>query len=818
MSIPAQTRLILLICLALVLGIVATYGPVISYDFVNYDDPSYVTDNPYVQGAFTPQKLVWAFTTFHTGYWHPLTWLSIMLDCQLYGVHPGGLHLTNLLLHIANTLLLFLVLRKMTGSIWRSGVVAALFAWHPLHVESVAWIAERKDVLSAFFWLLTMWLYAGYVNASRDAAVRASNSERNPEAPSPAILRWSPTKFYLLTLSAFGLAVLSKPMVVTLPCALLLLDYWPLRRAAATNGDSSGKRSSATWFRLMVEKAPFFLLAAMLGVVTLLGQQETGALIPLGELSFTERIANALVSYVRYLGKTIWPSHLVMFYSMPDAWPAWQVAGAVSILVIFTLLAWLCRERWPYLLTGWFWFLGTLVPVIGFVHVGLQALADRYTYIPSIGLFIIPVWGLADIAARWSAVARRGLEIATALILAACLVLTWFQVRTWRNSFTLFNHLADEGPDRAVALEFLGGSYVRLNRFDDAVAQYKAAAQAAPRSPIPPFYLGWLAARRGNTALAMNYFQQALANDPDYSAAHFEIANLLANQGKLAEAVPHYQASIRAYPRAVEARYNFGKVLALLGSFPEAAEQFKVALQLDPESAETHDQLGSVLQKLGQIDEAKAHYAEAVRLKPDFIHPRLKLGLILAEHGQPDEARAQFVKVLEIEPTNDVAFYNLGGLDAVQGRFPEAAAAFGEAARLQPNDADIHARLGGVLVLSGKYEEAIAQYREAMRLKPDWPEPMRALAELLATSRDPQWRNGAEAVLLAEHARELTVGRDLGVLAALDEAYAEAGRFNDAIQTAEELRKLAVAGQQKEIAEAAAHRLDLYRAGKAYHE
>jgi tetratricopeptide (TPR) repeat protein len=795
MRVSAQARPALLICALLALGILFTYGPTVTYGFVNYDDPSYISENPEVQHGFTAHSIAWAFTTNHTGYWHPLTWLSLMLDLRIYGLHPGGIHFTSVLLHLADTLLLFWLLRRMTGATWRSGIVAALFAWHPLHVESVAWISERKDVLSAFFSLLTIWAYLNYVAASREPAETAT-------------ARPKPSLHYTAALVLFACGLMSKPMVVTLPFVLLLLDYWPLER----------HRQPVSWHRLVVEKIPFLVLSVVCSVVTFAEQQQLGSVASFSEQPPAACAANAFVSYARYLGKTFWPSQLVMFYPMPDSWPAWQVAGAICLLAALTLAALALRRRQPWLIVGWLWFLGTLVPVIGFVHSGLQAMADRYTYLPSIGLFIALVWGLATLHDRLGSAVRHALQAAGALALAACLVLTAFQVRTWRDSFTLFNHLAELPDARSQAHQWLGESYVKLNRLNDAVAEYQAAARLAPRSPVPLYYLGWLAARQGNAALALNYYQGCLTNDPGYSAAHFEIANLLANAGRLTDAVAEYRISIRGYSLAPDAHLNLGKVLMALGSPQDAASEFKAALQIDPDNPEALDQLGGALQKLGRLDQACALYAEAVRLDPAFVHARLKLGLILGELGKSDDAARQFTEVLRLDPTNVPACYNLGGLFQARGLCDQAAAAFAQASRLQPADADIHARLAGSLACLGNFTNAVAQYRQALSLKPDSPAPMCGLATLLATCSDPGVRNGAEAVRLAEHARDLTHGRNPAVLTALDEAYAEAGRFDDAIRAAQSVHDLALANQNQPGADAATQRIALYRAGKPFRQ
>ncbi|MDB6018112.1 MAG: Tetratricopeptide 2 repeat protein [Pedosphaera sp.] len=828
-----NNRVFRLICLGLVLGTVLAFGAVIQSGFISYDDPEYVTENPHVNGGTVVNKLVWAFTTDAASNWHPLTWISHMMDCAVYGLNPGGHHLTNLLFHIANSLLLFGILRGLTGATWRSGVVAALFAWHPLHVESVAWVAERKDVLSTFFWLLTIGAYARYVNESK---------VRGPKA----------RVFYGLALGFFVLGLLSKPMVVTLPFVLLLLDYWPLGRLGKAGMEEVTRQQKPTPVWLLMEKAPFFILAAAASLVTFLVQQKGGAVNSLSMLALSQRLINAVVSYARYLRKMIWPNDLAIFYPRPSAWPAWEVAVAVLLLLLVTIGVVLWRRRRPYLLVGWFWYLGTLVPVIGLVQVGLQSMADRYTYIPLIGIFVMLVWGVGDGVAQWPQSYRRMVGAGTALILAACLAFTWLQVRMWHDSLTLFQHAIAVTTDNYVAHDNLGVALDKLGREEEAIAELKIGLQLQPQAPLPMHNLGRIFAKQGNDSAALEYYLRALKVQPDYSPAHYDLArllaaqgkweeamihfeeylrkcsdpgdvhynigNLLASQGRLEEAMGQYQESVRLDPDSADAHDNLGLVLVRRGALVDAVEQFKAALRIKPNFPEAEDQLAGAYLKLGRLGGAVVHYGEAVRLKPDFAHAQLKLGLVLAQQGRFDDAKSHLVEVIRLEPTNDVAYYNLGAVFEAQKQFDNAAEGFAQALRIKPDDAETHGRLGSVLAQAGKFEAAMAQYREAIRLQPDLAEALRALAGILSTNAKAELRDGAEAVLLAERANELTGGRNAKVLTALDEAYAETGRFEEAIKIAQQVRELAAAGKQTEVAEKAAQRLELYRAGKAYHE
>ena len=405
----------ILVCLFLVMATLAVYWQVQNYDFVNFDDNDYVYDNRHVQDGLTLKSIIWAFTNIHASNWHPVTWLSHMMDYQLYGMNPGRHHLTNLLFHIANTLLLFLVFRKMTDSLWQSGFVAALFALHPLHVESVAWVSERKDVLSTFFWMLTMWSYIWYVEH-------------------PAVKR------YILVVLFFALGLMSKPMLVTLPFVLLLLDFYPLNRfqSQQPKGSANAQQRSIA-LRLILEKIPLFVLVAMSSAMTFYAQKHGKTVASLEVIPLKSRVANALVSYVSYIIKTIYPSKLAVLYPHPGILPWWQIAGACLLLVTISFLAIRVVKQSPYFVVGWLWYLGTLVPVIGLVQVGIQSMADRYTYVPLIGIFIIIVWGIPELVAQWR---YRKICLATlaTVVLTILMAMTWKKVGYWKSSITLFEH------------------------------------------------------------------------------------------------------------------------------------------------------------------------------------------------------------------------------------------------------------------------------------------------------------------------------------------------------------------------------------------
>ena len=570
-----------LIVLFLVVATLSVYMRAGGNGFVNYDDNRYVTANPHVATGITPGNVVWAFTTTTASNWHPLTWLSHMTDCQLYGLNPRWHHLTSVALHALNAVLLFLLLARMTHAPWRSAFVAALFALHPLHVESVAWVAERKDVLSTLFFLLTLLVYARYV-----------------ERPGPAR--------YVPVFCLYALGLMAKPMLVTLPCVLLLLDYWPLGRYRTANparpvlpgdGDSRGKLvNGSSVGRLVLEKVPLFLLAAASGMITVYAQKSGEALASLEVVPYGLRISNAFVAYVAYIGKMFWPAGLSVIYPLPPGVPLWQVAGAVLLLSGVSILAILLRGRAPFLLVGWLWYLGTLVPVIGLVQVGIQAFADRYSYIPLIGLFMCIAWAVPE-AASAGRRQRALLAASAAFVLVVFAAATWRQTGFWKDSRKLFTH----------ALAVTSGNYMaHLN-------------------------LGTALAEQGNLAEAMDHYDAALRINPNLAIAHFNLGNGLLAQGRRAEAVSQYRAALRINPSYASAHYNLGVVMAGEGMSAEAIEHFSEAVRSKPDFAKAHVAWGLALSREGRLAEAVSHYYEALRLKPDDAEARKNLEYALGE-------------------------------------------------------------------------------------------------------------------------------------------------------------------------------------------
>jgi tetratricopeptide (TPR) repeat protein len=587
-------RLVRIVYLLLILTTLVVFHQLPSHDFVNLDDDLFVYENPQVQAGLTKESAIWAFTTFHPDYWRPLSWLSHMLDCQLFGLRPGLHHLVNLLFHLANSALLLFILRKMTGSLWRSSFVAALFALHPLHVESVAWVAERKDVLAAFFWLLTIWAYSHY--AERPGGNR-----------------------YLLVLLFFALGLMTKPMVVTLPIVLLLLDYWPLGRLQmhhlASGSNLGATKSSAT--RLVWEKIPLLALSVAMIGVTLLATWEVGTLKSFEVFPLSTRIANAVVTYLSYMIKMIWPQGLAVYYPHPGAVPIWQSVGAGLLFMCVSVISIGAGRSRPYLAVGWLWYLITLLPVIGLVQAGSQAMADRYTYLSLIGPFIMIAWTVPSLLQGWRH-RRVGLALASTIVVSSLVVCTWVQLRYWKNSLTLFQHTIDVTTDNYFAHNNLGVALARQGRLEEAISHHSESLRIRPDQAEVHNNLGNALAARGDLEEAIGHYYEALRIKPDFASAHNNLGSVLARMGKVDEAVKHYQEALRIKPDYAGAHYNLGNVLAGRGNVDEAISHYNATLQIWPDWAGAHNNLGLALEKRGRLEEAISHYKEALRIRPDY--------------------------------------------------------------------------------------------------------------------------------------------------------------------------------------------------------
>lgn len=614
---PASRSLLtgLLLCLLTL----AVYSRVATYDFVNFDDGLYVTGNPMVKKGITWNGFLWAWQANVASNWHPLTVLSHMLDCEIFGLDAGGHHLTNLLFHLASVWLLFEVLRRMTGAPGKSALVAALFGVHPTHVESVAWISERKDVLSGFFFMLALAAYLRYA--------RERTAGR-----------------YLLVALAFALGLLAKPMLVTLPCVLLLLDVWPLRRLPPPPSGGIPWRALRA---LLLEKVPLLLLSAAASAVAVYTQAQSMASTQ--AVSVYRRTANTLVSYTVYIGKTVWPSKLAVFYPLPPAIPPWKAAAAGVLLLAVTLLVAARLRRSPWLAVGWLWFLGMMVPVIGLVQVGRQAMADRYTYLPTIGLFLMAAWGIPELLAGWKG-RRPALAAASALAVGLLAAAAWVQVGHWKDSVALFRHTAAVTRNNYLAHLNLASALRKEGARDE----------------------------------AMKHYREALRIQPNFVEGNAGLAYALYTWGRPREALPYIRRAVRFRPRDGRLRHSLAVNLEALGRTDEAAAELRKAVELSPDMSRAHHGLGSILHKGGRADEALRHYLRALDINPGLAELYNPATALLVRRGRLAEAVRLFEEVVDREPDLAAAHYHLAVLLQQTGRSEEARRHYLRALELDP--------------------------------------------------------------------------------------------------------------------------------------
>ena len=607
------------ICLLLILSILVVYWQVVDFEFVSYDDDVYVTRNPMVQQGLTLESVRRAFGSTHAEFWHPLTWLSHMLDVQIFGLNPGGHHFSNLLLHIINTLLLVWILRYTTGHLWRSYIVAALFALHPLHVESVAWVAERKDVLSAFFWMLATLMYVWYV-------------------------KHHGIKRYLLVIIFFILGLMTKPMLVTLPFVFLLLDFWPLERLKSASPVKVDK--AIQWqqaYYLIIEKIPLFIITTVFSVVTFLIQKADSHPGSFGH-PLNERLATSMVSYFKYLLKTLWPFHLSVFYPYPDSYEIWQVAG---VIVFFALISfWILKaaHRYPYLPVGWFWYIGTFLPVIGIVQVGAHAMADRYTYIPLIGIFIMAVWGFNDMLADRRYQKTMAFTF-TPILIVFFMAVSSIQIGYWRNSTLLFENALKSTQNNYLAHNNLGNIYFRRGLIDE----------------------------------AMNYYLNAIQIEPAFAVAHSNLGATLVRKGKIQQAIDQFNLALTIDPGQNDARQNLKNTLVAKDAIIEETAAKEKKAQLEPENYKLHYELGALYQSLGKTDKALKQYESILSIHPRFVPAIERLASVQAERGDYLEAVYWYQKIIEIQPHNADIHYKISRLHADQKQFDDSIFWFKEA-------------------------------------------------------------------------------------------------------------------------------------------
>jgi len=601
------------ICLILLLAILAVYGQVRHYDFVDYDDPDLVSQNAHVRAGVSAPGLVWALTSGDSANWFPVTRLSYLIDYQWFGLDAGMLHLSSVLFHVLSTLLLFGIFRRTTGSLWPGAWVAALFALHPLHVESVAWIAARKDVVSGFFWFLALAAYVHY-------------------ARRPSLGR------YLLVAAPFCLGLMAKPMVVTLPLAMLLLDVWPLGRiplghsapghippaASPKAGPPPTRGPGVLW-----EKAPLVALSIASSLATYMVQSSAGAVGSLDSVPLARRLGNAVVSYVVYILKVFWPTRLAAFYPYPQELAAWQVGAAALALLAVTVVALGWLRRRPWFAVGWFWYLGTLVPVIGLVQVGAASHADRYTYLPAVGLWIMVAWGAAELAERRPR-AKPAIAGLGAASCAACLCLTWFQVQYWENSITLFRHALEVTSGNYVAYNNLGSALRSQGQIDEAIADFERAVEIRPRFTDALINLGDACQAQGRFEEGARWSSAALAINPRSAEAHGNLGTALARLGRTAEAEAQFRQAVELRADDPKAHNDLGLALASQGKVSQALEEFTAAVRLDPDYANAQFNLGAALANSGRLEDAVAHFSEALRIQPDFERARQSLESVSA--------------------------------------------------------------------------------------------------------------------------------------------------------------------------------------------
>jgi len=765
------------ICCLLTVMIWAVFGQLRQYDFINFDDDVYVYQNPPVAGGLSWKSIQWTFTQVHSSNWHPVTWLSHMLDCQLFGLNPGAQHLVNVLFHTLATLSLFFMFRALTGALWRSAFVAAVFAIHPLHVESVAWIAERKDVLSGLFFILTIGAYVRYVR-ERSAAR------------------------YLAVLFLFALALMSKPMVVTLPIILLLLDYWPLQRFP--------QFGQFPW-RLIAEKLPLLLLSAAVAIITLCAQHDA-----LSSLSFASRLGNALVSYAIYMGQMFYPTGLAVFYPYPEHGLAiWAIIGAASLLAGISIVVFFNRRQRPWLVTGWLWYLVMLLPVIGIIQVGAQAHADRYTYLPEIGLYALFVWMIADCCTRWRKL-RFALGIVSVAIIIALAFCARIQSSYWMNSQTLWTHALASTADNLTARINLGNALLQAGKPEEAMTHYAKALQIQPDNAEANVSYGYILAKQGKADEAAVYLNKALKIKPDHAQAHNDLGNILAQSGQLDQAIDHFQKALHSKPDYAEANYNLGNALTQKGKLDEAITAYQKALQIKPGYVEASYNLGNTFFVKGDMERAVQCYQTALRLKPDYAKACYNLGSALLQEGKLDDAASRFQQELQMNPKHAETCYNLGDIDSRQGKWEEAVVYYQKALSLRPDWAEAQYSLGVSFFQRGNEDAAIDHYQKALQIKPDYTDAENNLAWELATSPRPSLRDGRRAVELAQKANQTSHDQDPDILGTLAAALAEAGRFDEAIQNIKHAMALTQANQSDQLAQLDSQ-LKLYQSGLPFH-
>jgi tetratricopeptide (TPR) repeat protein len=668
--------------------------------FIAYDDGPYVYENPHLRHGFTAESIRWALTAHLThdalpnlDYWQPVTVFSRLLDVELYGLDPRGHHATNVLLHGLNAALLFLVLDAMTAARWRSAFAAALWAVHPLRVESVVWVTERKDVLSGLFWMLTMAAYVRYARRGRRAD-------------------------YALLVALFALGLMAKPVLVTLPFVLLLLDYWPLARVGPGRWDALR--------RLVAEKLPLLALSAASLAITVISHARWDFFHAMESRPASARVAGVIVEYARSAWRFAWPPPMALPQPYPPPRSAWEIAACAGVILAVSSLALAQARRRPSLGVGWFWFLGTLLPAISLVQSAGQPLADRFAYIPHVGLSIAVVWGIAELVAAFPARERWAVPAALAALVVFG-TMTVRQTRYWRDSETLFRHSASVTSGNYAAHFNLANALAAQRRVPEARAEYEATLAINPRYAAAHGNLANLLAASGRGEDAAAHYLEALRIAPDFADAHANLGLLLAARNDRAEARRHYQEALRLRPAQADTHYNLGRLDLAEGRLDDALREFGAAVEADPALARAYTARANILARAGRFADAETEYRSALRVDPADADARNNLGRVLSLQGRADEAMAEYEEAARRAPGHPLVQLNIGRLLLAAGRPAEALARYETAVRLDPRSADAHLERGLALAGLGRGAESCAEYREALRLDPALAEAREAM-------------------------------------------------------------------------------------------
>ncbi|MBI5214345.1 MAG: tetratricopeptide repeat protein [Ignavibacteriae bacterium] len=731
----------LTIILLLVVSTTLAYWKTFDNKFLNFDDSGYVTKNEQVKSGLSWETVRWAFTSVKESNWHPLTWLSHALDVSLFGVDAKYHHATNLLLHLLSTILLFLAVERMTKAVWQSAFVAFMFALHPLHVESVAWVAERKDVLSGLFWMLTFLAYIQYHKTSR-------------------------TQWYISSLIFFALGLLAKPMLVTLPFVLLLVDYWALNRFQLPFDVSpkEKKNNLAALQQCVKEKIPLFVLSIASSIVTFIVQKQGGSMAGTVDLSFSDKAANALVSYAQYIRKTFLPTDLAAMYPHPGSQlPLWQILVSLILLGAITAFVWRRRREHQYLLVGWLWFFGMLVPVIGLVQVGLQAMADRYMYLPMIGLSFMLAWGIPSLLQRW----KFPRFVLPALFIVSSLLMfggTFVQTSYWKDSKTLFERAIAVTKDNHLAHNNLGADLADSGKHAEALVHLREAYRLKLNGVLIRSNLARSLVALGERKEALEHYKFVLSQIGDDPALYSRIGDVLADEGRIAEAIVHFQKTLQMDSLDISTRCKLAKLYTQVsemekartecsvilthqpknslahdilgtiagseGKYDEALKEFLIALELDSLNSEAYLDLGILYEKTGNIDGAFTAYENAIRINPQLMDAEYKLGTLFAQKGKPVEAELHFRRLVELEPGNNKNRIDLGRIYTINNKFEEAVLQFTVVLLADSHNILAHYHYANLLVKTGQIEKAKYHFSEAVRIEPSFQPAQVALQRL----------------------------------------------------------------------------------------